>query len=445
MSRYLICLVAFLSAFCALGQEGFQLPEGVDKITIPFKRSNNLIIIPVKVNGTPLNFILDTGASHSIIFNLEKVDSLNVQKGNKLKISGYGKRDPFEVYYSSKNQLECNGYYSNNANLFIMANNNINLSGFLGVNIHGLMGYDFLSNFLVELDYQKSVVNIHGKNSKIKRRLRRSTKTPIKIEKRKPYAITVIENNDGRANLNTLIDTGNGDAMWMLPPLEKSIIPKKGFPDFLGTGLSGKVKGMRSKVDQLSLGKHQLNGVTVSLPEVESLANYSTDTNQQLNFKGSVGGEVLSRFKVFLDYQNEMMYLKPRENLKKGFYYNMAGIELIEGDLQVFSTIEDVKLKEINDGYRNVSNDGSNLISKRKVITLAPRIFINYVRPDSPAAIAGLKVGDEILKFNNTSQANLRIDKLSSKFYSKPYSNIKFSVKRDVEIFKVKFQLIPLI
>jgi hypothetical protein len=43
-----------------LPKKGFQFESGVNKISIPFKLINNLVFIPIKVNGVELNFLLDT-------------------------------------------------------------------------------------------------------------------------------------------------------------------------------------------------------------------------------------------------------------------------------------------------------------------------------------------------------------------------------------------------
>ncbi|WP_172443287.1 aspartyl protease family protein [Nonlabens agnitus] len=446
MSRLLVSVFFFLNCFSALGQQGFSLPDGVDEVTIPFTRSQNLIVIPVKVNGTALNFILDTGASRSIIFNLQEIDSLELRTGQPLKISGYGERKPFDVYYSDKNVLDIYGYSNKNAGLFVMANDNINLSGFLGVTIHGLMGCDFFADFLVVIDYENEVLKLYRDPSFLKRKLRRSTRIPITIKNRKPYFQSVVQNNGSEIELNTLIDTGNGDALWLLPPLKKAVTPNKSFEDFLGMGLSGKVKGQRSKVDRVYLGKHKLNKVTVSLPEMESLTNRKVDVNQEEDYKGSIGGEVLSRFKVVLDYKNESMYLRPESNLEEGFFYNMAGLELIEGDLEVFTTIENAKTESTKGNYGRVNTEGSfQPNSRRRVIKITPKLLISYVRPESPADEAGLKVGDEIIKVNSVSQSSLSLTNVSKKFFRKPYSTIRFTVKRGEAIFKVKFELVPVI
>lgn len=53
------------------GQDAFEFADGNKKVSIPFKLINNLIFIPIKVNGIELNFLLDSGVEETILFSLE--------------------------------------------------------------------------------------------------------------------------------------------------------------------------------------------------------------------------------------------------------------------------------------------------------------------------------------------------------------------------------------
>ena len=68
-----LCIVGFAKA-----QYSFVLPEGKDKITVPFKLLNNLVLIPVEVNGVEMSFLLDSGVNKPIMFSLNAGDSLSV-------------------------------------------------------------------------------------------------------------------------------------------------------------------------------------------------------------------------------------------------------------------------------------------------------------------------------------------------------------------------------
>ena len=63
----------FFILFCVwpiFAQDGFQFAENVNKVTVPFKLINNLVFIPIKVNGIELNFLLDSGVEETILFSL---------------------------------------------------------------------------------------------------------------------------------------------------------------------------------------------------------------------------------------------------------------------------------------------------------------------------------------------------------------------------------------
>lgn len=445
MKRILFYLIVFFAVLGAYGQGGFQLPDDEDKITIAFEKVNNLIVLPVIVNGVELKLILDTGSSRTIIFNTRGIDSLNFNRGQRLKISGYGEREPFDVFFTKDNELSSNNYILYNAEILTMVDQNIDLSGFFGMDVHGLIGYDFFADHIVEIDYSKEAVVVYKHGLSIRKKLKRMTRLPMVVKGRKPYIETIVQNNGSRMQMNTLLDTGNGDALWLIPPLMTSIIPKKGFVDKLGVGMSGNVNGLRSKVNYTYLGDYRLNKVTVSIPQEESLANRILPEDSEDENSGSIGGEILSRFKVLIDYKNQFLYLRSRTDLDEGFYYNMSGIEIMEGDLDVFTVTEKISIAN-NDAISSKVKDQKNVLQPTQLsFKIAPKLIISYVRPASLADLAGLREGDVIIKFNNRSRNYLSRNKIVSNFFKNPYTYIKLSVRRGEEILKFKFQLVPLI
>lgn len=79
-------LIFFFGLCCfSPAQESFQLPPGVDKMVIQFELVANMILLEVEVNGTTMDFVLDTGAPSTSILNLTGVDSLSVGEGNVVR------------------------------------------------------------------------------------------------------------------------------------------------------------------------------------------------------------------------------------------------------------------------------------------------------------------------------------------------------------------------
>lgn len=69
-----ICSIVFglFVPFMLFGQGDFVMENNATKVTIPFKLINNLIFIPIKVNGVELNFLLDSGVEETILFSMEE-------------------------------------------------------------------------------------------------------------------------------------------------------------------------------------------------------------------------------------------------------------------------------------------------------------------------------------------------------------------------------------
>ena len=74
--RYFIAVIFLLSCHLINAQGKFVLNKEASQ-KIKFEFTSNLIIIPVEINGVELSFVLDSGVSRPILFNLTESDSLD--------------------------------------------------------------------------------------------------------------------------------------------------------------------------------------------------------------------------------------------------------------------------------------------------------------------------------------------------------------------------------
>ena len=95
----------FFSVY-TFSQSDFQINNLKNKVTIPFQLINNLIFIPVTLNGEELTFLLDTGVEQTILFSLDDKDEVKLFEVEKLKLKGLGSKDAIDSYKSSKNKLQ---------------------------------------------------------------------------------------------------------------------------------------------------------------------------------------------------------------------------------------------------------------------------------------------------------------------------------------------------
>lgn len=426
---FLMCSVTTFS------QSEFHFVNPVKKVVVPFKLINNLIFISVQVNGEELTLLLDTGVEQTVLFSLDDKNEVKLFEVEKLKLKGLGSKEAIDSYKSSKNKVSIKNFVDLNHEIYIILDQEINFSSQVGIPVNGIMGYNFFKNHIVEINYVTHKITIYDhSNQKIKRHLQKKfVKDSIGIEDKKPYCFSILK-SDGRLILSKLlIDTGNSDAVWIFASkTDKIKIPDKNIDDFLGRGFSGNVYGKRGRIESYEFGGKTFIQPLVTFPDSTSVRSLNFVPNRV----GSVGSEVLSRFTVVFDYQNNAIYTKPNNKIKEPFHFNMSGIEVEHAGLEWIKQTDNADIKI----YTNVNDE--KIQSKLKIhFELKPVFKIASVRIGSEADKAGLKIGDKILKINKQLSHDLTIEKINELLKSEPGKKIEIEVDRNNKTYTFTFQL----
>tara|TARA_R110002012_G_scaffold69003_1_gene178894 strand:- start:29647 stop:30990 length:1344 start_codon:yes stop_codon:yes gene_type:complete len=422
----LFALLLFVPLF--IWAQGYRLPEGEKFQKIKFELINNLIIIPVEVNGTELTFILDSGVSKPILFNLSESDSIPINNVSEVTIRGLGGGEPMKALSSKNNAFKLGEARNYSQDLYVVLDRGINFSTSLGIPVHGIMGYDLFRDFIVEVKYNSKKIKLH--NPELYRyKDRRKTQTlPLTVEKRKAYVEgTVLMKDTANVPVKLLVDTGSSDALWLFPEPEKGLeIPEKNYEDHLGRGLSGDIFGKRSKINGVRIGDFELEEAKVAFPYLESFQGLESMGDRN----GSLGGEVLKRFNIVFDYARGLVTLKKNGNFKDPFQYNLAGIDLQHNGLRyIAESIADVNgiVKEDDaDTFGNVQI----LLENKTRLSLVPEIVVSGIRAGSPAAEAGLREGDVILAVNGKRVHKYKLQEILKMINEREGKRIKVLIER---------------
>ena len=149
----------------------------------------------------------------------------------------------------------------------------------------------------------------------------------------------------------------------------------------------------------------------------------------------------MSRFDLIFDYKEKSIYLKSNKTLKEGFFYNMAGIDLIAGEKEIFTKLFNYR----NEASANINTNQTISLTKLLSYKRLRKIIVGYKKSGSPADLAGVKVGDEIIAINRLRKGEMTLHDAASIFYRNPYSRVRLKVKRQGKILKMAFKLLPLI
>jgi len=435
MKLILAVLSVFIFPAFSSAQSGFQLEANKKKVVIPFQLINNLIFIPINVNGVALNFLLDTGVEETILLSLDDKEEVSFFNVKKIKLSGLGNNEPIEGLKSTNNVLSTNGFIDKNHNLYVVLDQSFNFSSHVGIPVNGIIGYHFFKNHLIEINYDRKKIIIHEKSDKINKKIQKKfTAFPITIEKNKPYVVTDIEITNHTFPAKLLLDLGNSDALWLFQNKERNIkVPNKNFEDYLGKGFSGDIHGNRARISKLKMNEFQFTNPIIAFPDSVSIKSVTMVTERA----GSIGGEIFKRFSVIFDYPDHKIFLRKGNHYSAKFDYNMSGIELQNEGLQWIK--ETVPLQMMENTF---DSSGEKTVNRFKYnFVLKPVYTIANIRKNAPADLCGLQKGDVIISINGVTGYKYSLQQINELLKSEEGKWLHFEIERNGQILKFKFQL----
>jgi PDZ domain/Aspartyl protease len=415
-------------------QNSFEVQEG-KKTVIPFKFINNLIFIPVNINGADLTFLLDTGVAETSIFSLEnkEVKLTNVEK---IKFSGLGGEKSIDGFRSDDNIGRIGKNYVNDSmTIFIITDQDFNISSHVGIPVNGIIGYHFFKNHPILIDYTSKKIIIYNDENLFRKKVKNFSELDISIEKSKPYIIADIEMTHERKSSKLLIDLGNSDPIWLFPKLIKDFVYNRpNIDDFLGRGFNGDIYGKRSRIHNFYLGNFRFEKPLTAMPDEYSIQHVNLVENR----KGSVGGDIMRRFTVVFDYPHEKIYIRKNRYYDDPFHFNMSGLDFKQDGMEW--TKDMVNLPAKNQG--NLSGGVEVLNNNLQYnFILKPIFSIAGVRKDSPGAKAGLQKDDRLISINGKKTADMTLQKIMELMKSEEGKTIEMLIERKNRQMSLRFTL----
>lgn len=389
---------------------GFYLTGNRYYTRIPFQLHSNLILVPVKINNSDtLYFILDTGVSATIITDPAAIRNQKLNFSRKVKITGAGEGNQLTAAVAIDNKISMGGMQAAHQNLVVLEEDVLKLSEYVGVPVHGIFGYEVFDNFVVTIDFTaKEIILMQPR--KYKYRKSKGDRYPITIQDTKPYLdVMAVVEGDRTTPLRVVLDTGAGHALLLDRSRnpESLPLPEKVIRAQLGRGLNGVINGSMGRIEKVRLGRYELKNILASFPDSVSFGMKLVNAPER---QGNVGCELLRRFRVTFNYQEKYIVLKPVKRLiKESFEHDMSGLEL----------------KAKGERFRNY--------------------YIDKIVEGSPADMAGLHEGDEVMFINNNPAGEMTISDIYKMLQKGEGKEITLLVRRSGHIVVAQFALKRLI
>jgi len=319
MRAFLFILSIFTAALSFAQEVSTEAPARL--ITrFPFKQlTGGVIMVQAKFNNisTPLNFILDSG-SGAISLDSSTVEEFHIPHIPSGKVIN-GIAGIENVDYAPNCRLTLPGLVIDSLDFYI--NNYDILTSVYGQKIDGIIGYSFLSRYIVKVNFDSLRIEVFTKGAINYPRngyLLHPLFTALPIQ-----TLTI---KDARTiTANFYLDTGAGLCFLMSKQFEEdsSVLLKKRKPVYIQVqGLGGRKEMRLTIIKEVQIGPYKFRRVpTDLLDDVYNATSYPF-------LGGLIGDDILRRFNLTFNYPKREIFLQPNSHFKEEFDYSYTGLNM---------------------------------------------------------------------------------------------------------------------
>jgi hypothetical protein len=342
--------------------------------------SGGVILLKAQFNNIAdtFNFILDTGSGG---ISLDSTTTATYQiphvpSGRYI----YGIAGVRKVDFAQHNRLTFPGITVDSLDFYI--NNYEVLSSVYGIKIDGIIGYSFLSRYIVKVNFDSLKISVfqpglikypeHG--FLLHPQFRGLPIVPLRIKDSKTITSKFF------------FDTGAGLCFLLSKQFkdDSAVLLKRRKPSPIEVqGLGGKRRMQLTVIKELQIGSYKFRKVpTYVLDDEFNVLSYPT-------LAGLIGNDILRRFNLIINYPQREIHLLPNSHFRDAFDYSYTGMTMYNLDGE---------------------------------------IIIDDIIEGTPADKSGLKNGDIIMAINNNFSGNMESYK---NLLQKPGTKVEVLVMRN--------------
>jgi hypothetical protein len=373
------------------GTKDYRFEEGDRAENIPIQFKGNHIYIPVIINCREKHWILDTGASMSVIGE-EYANELGLKLQGDLKGSTVG--GTVDVKFTTLPPFSMRGIQFNEQMAAVIDLGELNRM--LAVEVVGILGFDFLSRFVTRIDYANELVSFYepgtfeytGDGGEVDVHIKDNV---FMVE------ATVDDDYSG----TWLFDLGASSTS-----LNGAYAFKNRFTERKGVVGLGRGAGQAFSSKRVRGKKIEFAGFTVENPPI-SFSYGGRDTVFTADEIGILGSTLFRNFVIYCDYVNERVIIEKGEDFNAKFPEDHSGLQIVRGE---------------SGGYE-----------------------ILFVSDGTPAKKAGFRAGDILKSINNVDVKFLRdLSAIRDMMKEDPGTKYTVIVSRNGEEKKMKLKLADL-
>lgn len=271
---------------------------------IPFtlKDDNRIYLKGIINQSDTLDLVFDLGANITVI-NKTRMAKKNVKIKFGSIVNNTGTNGISEQEKSFNNQVVLGKEKYNNIDILGISYSENDI-------LDGIIGWNFFKNKKVLINYESEELLIYDARFAIPKGY---NKTKLKFINDLPYIETIIFKGKKKIKIWAMLDTGwNGELLIYYPSVNKNDLLNQ--YHVKGESTTSGTDGSVSKSDWVRLPKTNLGGF-----EIYNMPAYLTKTKFESPIPALLGGNLLKRFHIILDFEKKLVYFKPNNNINSKF------------------------------------------------------------------------------------------------------------------------------
>lgn len=362
------------------------LPPGVARTTVPFRFNQGTsgnVVVPVSIAGKPpISVVFDSGGVN--VVTPDAARRLGLAGSGGVDVAGVGTGTE-RATVANAGTLQIGQARLSDQQFLVLPLPYAFVHAMHDVTTDGIVGFELLASFRTTIDYAARTVTFASFDSPPPAPLPGAVTLPFRSDGHTPYVQATI---DGASGLFE-VDTGNSGGLIVFDPFAKAhglfaTAPRVAYVS--PGGIGGPVPAALVRGNEFTLA-----GLTIRRPMVQ-LANQQAGGFSSRTIAGNIGADILQRYTVTFDYRARTVTFAPNGQSMPEFPTDRTGLSLNQHDPAAVDVIG--------------------------------------VAPNSPAAAAGVGVGDEILAVNGKPVAQYTDAELSSAIHGLAGRTLRLTLRK---------------
>ncbi|MFH0734569.1 MAG: aspartyl protease family protein [bacterium] len=291
----------------------YVFTNGLSAENIPCDYYGDHVFLTININGNNVVWFLDSGADVNVI-DLGYATQMGLKPEGEMKAQGVDK--VVDVAFVKLPGFNLPGLQFKEQNVMVL--DILPMFKQWGYKAVGILGYDFMSRFVVKVDYANKLVSLYdpatfkysGNGTLVDAPLRGET-----------FTLPILINDKYKGTWS--VDIGAGGCSFHYPYAKEN-----GFLELKGTTkLSGGAGGY-NEAKSVKLNKLSIAGFDINKPVIDMPLNESKGAFASTDLVGNLGNNIFEQFVIYFDYKNQQMIFEKGENFGKSQNNDKSGLQI---------------------------------------------------------------------------------------------------------------------